>query len=194
MSVVRYLTHPQVKIDPVVAVPDWGLNDVGRARTEVLARSGKLAGTTLIVCSAERKAIETAEILAGPLGATVIIRERMHENDRSATGYLAAAAFEEAADQFFAAPLESFRGWERAVDAQARIASETDRVLAGAPQGDILLVGHGGVGTLLLSALADSPISRAHDQAAGGGNIFAFDRATRIVLHRWRSIEAFIDA
>jgi hypothetical protein len=31
----RYLTHPQVKIDP--AVPSWELSALGRDRTEILA-------------------------------------------------------------------------------------------------------------------------------------------------------------
>ena len=95
MALVRYLTHPQVRIDPLVPVPDWGLSDIGRARTEVLARSSKLAGTELIVTSAERKATETADILAAAIRAPVLERERMHENDRSATGFLPPDAFEE---------------------------------------------------------------------------------------------------
>ncbi len=194
MAVVRYLTHPQVRIDPLIPVPDWGLSDIGRARTEVLARSGKLAGTVLIVSSAETKATETAAILGPALKAPVLMRERMHENDRSATGFLPPDAFEEAANWFFSHPSESFRGWERALDAQARIVAETDDALSHAPYGDVLLVGHGGVGTLLLSALAGLPISRSHDQMPGGGCIFTFDRASRIVQHRWQSIEAFASA
>lgn len=194
MGLVRYLTHPQVKIDPLVAVPQWGLNDVGRARAEMLARSGKLAGTRQIISSAERKAIETAEIMNASLGVPVIVHEKMHENDRSATGFLPPAAFEDAADWFFAHPFESFQGWERAIDAQARIVAETNAMLAQAPAGDILLVGHGGVGTLLLCALSGYPIARSRDQPAGGGGLFAFDRMTRIVQHEWQSIEAFVDA
>jgi hypothetical protein len=66
-DVVRYLTHPQVQIDPAVPVPQWGLSPVGRARTEAVASDTWLANTTQIVSSGERKAIETAEIIAGPL-------------------------------------------------------------------------------------------------------------------------------
>jgi len=29
-----YLTHPQVIVDPTVAVSNWGLSDVGRARVD----------------------------------------------------------------------------------------------------------------------------------------------------------------
>ncbi len=82
----------------------------------------------MIVSSGERKAIETAEILATASGATVEIIEAMHENDRSATGFLAPPEFEKAADWFFAHPHESFKGWERAIDAQARIVSHVEAV------------------------------------------------------------------
>ena len=89
---IRYLTHPQVNIEPAVPVPSWGLSEVGRTRTETLANAGSLAGTTQIVCSGERKAMETAGIIAAKLNVTVEVREAMHENDRSATGFLAPAS------------------------------------------------------------------------------------------------------
>jgi broad specificity phosphatase PhoE len=83
----RYLTHPQVKIDPDVPVPLWGLSALGRARTETLANTGYFSGTTQIISSGERKAIETAEVIAGKLNVAVEVREAMRENDRSATGH-----------------------------------------------------------------------------------------------------------
>lgn len=54
----------------------------------------------------------------------------MHENDRSATGFLPPSEFESVADEFFAKPEVRVRGWEPAIDAQARIRSEVDAVLA----------------------------------------------------------------
>ena len=64
MARAWYVTHPQVCIDPAVPVPDWGLSDVGRARAQAAARCGWARGLTALVASAERKAVETAEILA----------------------------------------------------------------------------------------------------------------------------------
>ncbi|QPF93359.1 histidine phosphatase family protein [Bradyrhizobium commune] len=188
-SIVRYLTHPQVQIDPAVPVPQWGLSEVGCARTETAAKASWLANTRQIVSSGERKAIETAEIVASRLGLMIEIREAMHENDRSATGFLVAAEFEQVADQFFAEPHLSIRGWERAIDAQARIVREAEAVLARNRPGDILFVGHGAVGTLLFCHYAGHPIDRVHDQPAGGGSCFAFARDGRRVLHGWRRME-----
>src|SRR5215475_1336664 len=128
-GLARYLTHPQVRIDPTVPVRSWSRNPIGRARTEAAANKAWLSDTTQIVSSDERKAIETAEILAKELRITVEIREAMHENDRSATGFLQADEFERVVDQFFSRPLASIRGWERASDAQRRVVREVEQVL-----------------------------------------------------------------
>lgn len=188
-DIVRYLTHPQVQIDPDVPVPQWGLNALGRSRTEALVHASWLARTTQIISSGERKAIETAEIIASRLGITIEIREAMHENDRSATGFLKPAEFEAVADRFFAEPHLSVRGWERAIDAQARIVREAEAVLARNRPGDVLFVGHGAVGTLLFCHYAGHPIARAYDQPAGGGHCFAFAREGRQIVHGWRRME-----
>ena len=192
MAQVRYLTHPQVVIDADVPVPRWGLNEVGAARVAALAGTAALADTVAVYASAETKAIETATPLAAAIPCPVITREDMGENDRSATGFLPGPEFEAVADQFFANPDDSIRGWERAVDAQARIVAATEAALAEAPPGDVLLVGHGGVGTLLWCHLAGQPIARMADQPAGGGNWFSFDRDIRRPNSSWQAMEAMV--
>jgi broad specificity phosphatase PhoE len=188
-GIVRYLTHPQVAIDTTIPVPKWSLSSIGRTRTETLAKKGWLSDTTRIVSSAERKAVETAEIIARQLNITVEVREAMHENDRSATGFLQPTEFEAVADQFFRDPLVSIRRWERAIDAQERIVGEVELVVAREQTGDILFVGHGAVGTLLFCHYSGLPISRIHDQPAGGGCCFAFEKDGRRILHPWRRVE-----
>jgi broad specificity phosphatase PhoE len=188
-----YITHPQVKIDPDVPVPKWGLSDIGRARADAAAAKPWLRDIRRIVSSDETKAIEMAGILADAAGIAVEIAEDAHENDRSATGFLPPPEFERAADWFFAHPTESFHGWERAADAQARIVSVVARVLEGHdPAQPIAFVGHGGVGTLLRCHLAGLPIARAHDQPPnGGGNVHAFRLQDRLPLSGWVPIEDF---
>ncbi|WP_313530233.1 histidine phosphatase family protein [Shinella sp.] len=186
-----YITHPQVQIDPAVPVPDWGLSERGRERASFAASADWAKEIGRFVASAERKAIETADILsAGRL--SVETDHAMGENDRSATGFLPPDAFEDAANWFFAHPQESFKGWERAVDAQARIVAAVDRVLAGHdPETPIAFVGHGGVGTLLKCHLLGKPIARDGDQPAGGGNLFAFRLADRAVTCDWTAMESW---
>ncbi|MBA4796231.1 MAG: histidine phosphatase family protein [Rhizobiales bacterium] len=185
-----YITHPQVQIDPVVPVPDWGLSALGRARAEACVTRPWVRELSRIVSSGERKAIETAEILASATGVAVEIHPEMHENDRSATGFLAPPDFEAAADWFFAHPEESYQGWERAVDAQARIVRAVEEILAAHDaRQPIAFVGHGGVGTLLKCHLAGQPIARKQDQAGGGGNLFCFSLADRRISCDWTAME-----
>lgn len=188
---LRYVTHPQVQIDPAVAVPKWGLSEFGRTRARQFSRLPSLGSTRVIISSGETKAIETACIISSAFGVDVEMRERTHENDRSATGFLEPQEFERTADAFFAEPFESVRGWERAIDAQNRIVAEFKEIIEQNDAGDILMVGHGAVGTLLFCFLAGFEICRSHDQADGGGNIFTYDLEAARMLHGWRSIESF---
>lgn len=185
-----YLTHPQVKIDPAVAVPEWGLSELGRERTRATARQPWVRLLGRIISSNERKAIETATILAEAAGIPVETDEEMGENDRSATGFLPPEEFEKAADQFFARPAEGFEGWERAVDAQARISKAVFYILdRHDPAVPIAFVGHGGVGTLLKCLMTGMAITRSADQLPGGGNLFAFRLADRAVTCDWTPME-----
>lgn len=188
-TVFRYLTHPQVQIDPAVPVPKWGLSDVGRQRTRAMAGSAVWKNTKQIISSVETKAVETAQIIDGHVGVRVQSIEAMHENDRSSTGFLKPDAFEKMADAFFANPEISVKGWERAVDAQTRIVGEVQKILSTHKDGDILFVGHGAVGTLLYCHYADLSIDRKFDQPGGGGNFFTVEIEDSVVLNSWTPME-----
>ncbi|PZU85967.1 MAG: histidine phosphatase family protein [Shinella sp.] len=185
-----YITHPQVKIDPGVPVPLWGLSDIGAERGRAAAARPWASRLKRIVSSAEVKAMETAAILAEASGIGYESVEAMHENDRSATGFLPPPEFEKAADWFFTHPTESFHGWEKAADAQRRIVDAVEAVLADHdPAALIAFVGHGGVGTLLKCHLSGLPIARSRDQPGGGGNLFAFSLADRRITCDWTPME-----
>ena len=141
-----------------------------------------------IYCSTEQKAIDGAEILASHLALPFHQIEELGENNRSATGFLPPGEFERVADQFFASPETSVRGWERAMDAQARIVRAVERI----PErdGSIAIVSHGAVGTLLYCHLAGEPIARRWDQPPnGGGNFFPFTVSPPRALAWWRPID-----
>lgn len=192
MSIVHFITHPEVVIDPAVPVPQWSLSAVGLRRMRALGERRWLAGIGALFSSQERKAMEGAAILAEHFGLPVTVLPDLAENDRSATGYRPRAAFEALAEAFFARPEASVQGWERAVDAQARIVGALGQVLARAPaEADLAIIAHGGVGALLLCHLMGRPISRAWDQpAGGGGHVFSFEAGSRRPLSGWRPIEA----
>jgi broad specificity phosphatase PhoE len=97
------------------------MNETGRHRAALFAGSDQMASVTHIWSSTETKARETASIIARPRDLPIAFDARLGENDRSATGFLPPPLFEAAADAFFANPETSFKGWETARAAQARI-------------------------------------------------------------------------
>lgn len=189
MSWLRYVTHPEVVVDPSLAVERWTLSEHGERRARAMLTRPWVPEVRRVVSSDETKAVRTAQILAEHLGLEVEVLDGLGENDRSATGFLPPDEFEAMADRFFARPEISAEGWERAVDAQRRITSALVPVLAEAAATPTVVVGHGGVGTLWWCALSAMPISRVHDQP-GQGHYFTVDAATSTVEHPWCPIDA----
>lgn len=183
-----FITHPNVQIDKDLAVPRWRLSDHGIARMRAFVASPSVSNVTEVWASTEAKAIEAAGLLAARFGLPVHVHAGLSENDRSATGFLPPAEFEAVADAFFAAPFESIRGWETAMTAQLRVAEAVNAILsARSRSGDLAIVAHGAVGTLLLCQYLGVPISRTKDQPFQG-HYWSFDPATREVLHEWKPI------
>jgi broad specificity phosphatase PhoE len=191
MGRLLFITHPEVAIDPATPVPDWPLSTRGVARMEAFAQGPLAAGVGAVWSSAERKARDGAAILGRARGLAPRIEAGLHENDRSATGYLPPERFWPVVEAFFARPDDSVLGWERAVDAQARVVAAVARIdAAETAPGDVALVAHGGVGALLLAAVTGQPISRTLDQpVAGGGAFLTLARGGMRLLAGWRAIE-----
>ncbi len=187
MGIAYFITHPEVVVDAAVAVPRWHLSDRGIQRMRTFAASPQMRGLTQVWASTETKAIEAAGLLAGRFSLPVSVHPGLNENDRSATGFLPPPEFEAVADAFFATPHASVRGWERAVDAQARVANAIDEILSRPHTGNVAFVAHGGVGTLLLCKYLEAPISREADQPFQG-HYWAFEIDTRGVLHPWHPV------
>ena len=162
------ITHPEVVIDPDTPITEWGLSTTGRRRAASFAASEVMANVSHIWASSERKARDTGEILAAPLGLPLNIHPELGENDRSTTGFLPREKFEVAADAFFAQPDISFRGWETAIDAQKRILRAVLEITRAHGTGDLAIVTHGAVGTLLWCELSGNPIDRQYDQPSQG--------------------------
>lgn len=194
MTYALYVTHPQVRIDPDVPVPRWGLSAEGWARAQGFAHHPLVKGARRVVSSRENKALQLASCLADPLGISVESAENFGENDRSSTGFVPQERFVLLAERFFGAPNDSAEGWETAIAAQARIVAAVEASLAlQDTQSPIVFCGHGAVGTLLKCALAGRPIALAEDQRfrahAGGGNVLLFRLADRRLFGDWVPME-----
>jgi len=189
-----YVSHPQVRIDANVPVPLWGLSPQGEARARAFAARGVVPRGAMIFSSRESKAMELADIIAESVGGLVLSDHLMGENDRSATGFLPPALFEEHADRFFAEPEASVGGWERAIDAQSRIVGTVRTAMDSVPAGTpAVFCGHGAVGTLLKCHIGGRGIARSEDQSRhadrGGGNGFVFDLDAMELGCEWTPME-----
>ena len=99
-------------------------------------------------------------------------------------------------EAFFAEPQLSAGGWEKAADAQARVADAVETALVQTPEGTVAFVAHGSVGALLLCRLKGVAITQSELQPdpplasdGHGGFYFAFERESRRLLHGWRAID-----
>jgi broad specificity phosphatase PhoE len=183
-----FITHPEVVVDPGVEITRWRLSDRGVERMRTFVASDVVGSVGEVWASTETKAIEAAGLLAARFGLPIHVDPDLGENDRSATGFVPPEEFERLADRFFEHPDESVRGWETASAAQARVAEALDRILAARTgDGDLAIVAHGGVGTLLLCKLLDAPISRARDQPFQG-HYWRYDWSSAQMIHEWKAI------
>jgi broad specificity phosphatase PhoE len=182
-----YLSHPESAVNPLVPVPNWGLSARGIARATALAARWPF-GSACLWASPERKAQDCAAICAYASGNTVKTLPESHEIDRNATGFVPAARHDALAHRLFRHPNESAEGWERAVDAQTRIVKAVTPLIAQSCK-SLILIGHGGVGTLLWLHLTGQPITPAADQPRQGCG-WVYDLGQQRAIHGWRAFEA----
>lgn len=185
-----FVTHPEVVIDPDVPVPQWPLSDKGIARMLAFASDPAVAQVGAVYSSDEQKAKDGARILADAKGLEPGIVVELHENDRSATGFLPPDEFWPVVEEFFANPRQSVRGWERSADAQARIVGAVEGIRRNEHcRGDIAVIAHGGVGALLLAHLQGAAISRQFEQPVGSGGCYlTISRSTGTLIEGWKPI------
>ncbi len=191
MASLIFLTHPEVVIDPNQPVPEWPLNAIGSARMERFTEQLADRDVSAIYASTERKAMDGAAIVAERLGLSYATDPDLGENDRSATGYIAPPEFWDVVREFFSNPHKSIRGWERAIDSQARIVNAISRILReDETSGDIVVVSHGGVARLLTAHLQQVEIGQeSRPSHPGGGCFIRIDRDSFALTQDWRNIE-----
>lgn len=190
MPTAYYFSHTQVRVDPATAVRNWHLSDEGRARVLRVVNAPWMSRVTRVVAASEYCAVETAHIFARRHDLPVEILPKIDDSARPFYDYLSVVELERTIDAFFARPEASARpGWEIAQNAQRRVIAGINGLLQNATDdGDLLIIGHGRIGTLLLCHLAGLPISHEHFQPTPGGNLFAFDYVSRKVLFHWRAV------
>jgi len=138
-----------------VAPSRWRLSEGGR-------RGGVLLGGYLaryrpgvVVCSEEPKAVETARLAAGRLGAEHLAFPGLHEHDRTGAPFLSAEGFDQAARTFFENPGNLVWGNETAEQALERFDGAVRAVLDSREEEVRAVVAHGTVISLFIARYND---------------------------------------
>ncbi len=191
MRRIIFISYPNVVVSRDVPVPQWPLSDVGRNRMENALSQPWVSEISAVYCSFEQKAIDGAKILAEHPSLDFVSVHDLGENDRSSTGFLPPVEFEKVADEFFAMPESSVRGWETASNAQIRITNAVTAIVeSDQSSGTIAIISHGAVGTLLYCDLTGEAISRRWDQPPNnGGNYYIFQTSPKKAFSGWQPID-----
>jgi broad specificity phosphatase PhoE len=112
--------HSAPLLDPNVPSEQWGLSEDGRARCVALVERLTPSSPRVLVASPERKARETAELIAPALGLRVELDDRLRETARRSVGWLTRDELAARIGELFARPTEIAFGEESAAAALAR--------------------------------------------------------------------------
>ena len=141
--------HAMPEVTPGLASTLWPLSAAAREDCVLLAHALPPVLAPLIYTSPERKALETAAVVALRRGLEVVTDPGLREVDRPATWD---DDYREAAARYLADGGRD--GWEPAAAVRVRVAAAVERARARHPQGDLVVVGHGLALSLFLAGAA----------------------------------------
>lgn len=147
---VFLVRHAPVELKLAVAAEHWTLSAEGHDLAEGLAALPIFANLHTVWSSPEPKAQATARPLVDRHNAAFLIHPDLAELQRGPNNLPDRQTYEAAVCQAFAHPETSSGGWERAGDAQRRIAAVVSEIAAQA-SGPIAIVSHGLVLSLLVA-------------------------------------------
>jgi broad specificity phosphatase PhoE len=143
MPALVLVRHSIPAIDPVLPSTEWGLSPAGERAAVELADALGAFSAMAVATSPERKARETAAIIAGRRGIPMNLEKGLREHDRSSVGYLPRSDFEAGIRRLLRAPDQLVFGDETADALFLRFSSSLERARATAPQHDVIAVSHG---------------------------------------------------
>src|SRR3954466_10148209 len=141
------IKHASPQVVPDEPPEQWELSADGRRRATALAE--RIAAMddrpAVVVSSDERKASQTAQIVAERLGITMSIEPELHEHDRSTVPHMRSAEFISMVELMLRRPSELVLGEENATEALARFDHAISHVIEQHHDQTIAIVSHGTV-------------------------------------------------
>ena len=167
MTVIHLARHGQTpwhRPNRYTGRSDADLDEVGVRQADALARWAAGAGLSALACSDLRRAVRTAEPVAGRTGLTPLVDKRLRELDFGlAEGRTLAevrAAHPAVVDRFVADPARNhFPDGEAPADAVTRGMAALAELSEAYPEGSVLVVAHSTLIRLLVCSALGVPLS-----------------------------------
>lgn len=143
MPALVLIRHSSPNVDPAIPSTAWGLTDEGKLQASELAKALSRWKPAAIVTSPERKAHETAVLIAASRAIPIVIDEDVKEHRRESAGFLPVANFVHGIEQLLRSSHELVFGDETADAVFDRFERAIERACKITPGRDQFVVSHG---------------------------------------------------
>lgn len=186
MTKLIFITHPAVIIDPKTPIDQWSLSEKGRQEVEALGSENFWNSVDVIYSSSEPKATTVVGIVSKKRSIALppdYKRDCLGEI-RNRT-FIEPSKFSVAVGEWYAHLTENPNGWESVADAQKRIVECVTSLMTKNKGKTVVMVGHGGTGTLLLCQIKGATPS-FDDDPLTTGCIAVYDWDNQKIISPWK--------
>lgn len=152
MQYLLLIRHSLPTIEPDRPAKQWRLSEEGRERCSLLSERVASYSPSSLFSSLEPKALETAEMIGSRLNLSTVPVHDLHEHDREHVPLLSRAEIQSLIKSFFNDQDTLVFGEETAQQAMERFTQAVDGIVTTQQNGNLAIVTHGTVITLLVSA------------------------------------------
>lgn len=169
MTKLIFITHPSVVVDPLIPIDEWQVSKEGLMQVEDLFSSTVLLNINSIYSSTEDKALTVAKIIADKY---FIMFNQEHQlkclKEIKNRLFIPPDKFLQATKKWFDHPKDNVNDWESRNDAEQRIVNCVTNIMSKEENNTVVIVGHGGTGTLLKCHIKKVDPSQSEDQQSQG--------------------------
>jgi len=181
-----FITHPSVVIDEFTPIDQWNLSEEGIEQAQRLSSLQELSKFDTLYSSPEPKSVTVALMLSDyyhkllPIDHKVVGLKEIHGRR-----FIPPEIFKEATKMWFDNPTQNPNGWESLKEAQKRIVFTIENIMSKEKDNTVVIVGHGGTGTLLKCSIKKVKPVIEEDQSSQG-SYFVADWDTRSLVKDWQ--------
>jgi 2,3-bisphosphoglycerate-dependent phosphoglycerate mutase len=153
MPALVIVRHSIPVVDATAPSTAWALSPEGEREAGALAAMLGAVKARIVQTSPERKAGETASIIAARHGVSTSVDDRLREHERASAGFLPRHVFDARVERLMRMPSDLVFGDETADAVFLRFAEAVACACAAAAGADLLMVSHGTAMSIYLGRL-----------------------------------------